>query len=80
MDNDEVLKLFEKTNCDTFEELNYKYTNISNSDDFDDFCKKGFFPYSWFDSINKFDVVEYPPIEPIYNNLNKKHIKLEDYN
>ncbi len=74
--------LGENLTCDQkfFTKKYYNSLNISDHINFDDFCNKGYFPYSWFDSYDKFFVTEFPPIEAFYNNLNKKHIKEHDYN
>ena len=36
--------------------------------------KKGFFPYEWFDSIEKLDNVELPPYDKFYSDLKKVNI------
>lgn len=41
--------------------------------------RKGVFPYDWFDSIEKFDETQLPPIEDFYSRLYEKNITDEDY-
>ena len=36
--------------------------------------KKGFFPYDWFDSIEKLDYPELPPYDAFYSNLKKVNV------
>ena len=40
---------------------------------------KGFFPYEWFDSLQKLDATSLPPIEAFQSLLTKKTISTEDY-
>ena len=41
--------------------------------------KKGVFPYSWFDNINKTEYTHPPSQEDIYDDLSKQHISDEKY-
>ena len=41
--------------------------------------KKGVYPYSWVDSIDKFDLPELPRRKDFYNDLNSKKCSKEDY-
>jgi hypothetical protein len=42
-------------------------------------CRKGFYPYEWFDDIAKFKHRGLPPKEDFYSKLSGKGIKDEDY-
>ena len=41
--------------------------------------KKGFFPYDWFDNLDKLDNKELPPREDFYNGLENKELSKDDY-
>ena len=42
-------------------------------------CQKAFYPYEWFDNVNKFDHVGLPKIDRFYSCLSQKHISQENY-
>lgn len=42
--------------------------------------RKGVYPYTWMDCIEKFDTTCLPPKEAFYNDLLKCHISDEEYN
>ena len=43
------------------------------------FYQKGLFPYSYFDSLKKFEEKSLPPIESFYNDLTEEQITESDY-
>ena len=43
-------------------------------------CRKGFYPYEWFDDVRKFDYKGLPPKKEFYSKLSQKGIGEEDYN
>jgi hypothetical protein len=57
--------------------LENKFPNFKN--DIPLLFKKGVFPYSWFDSQNKLNNTELPPIEDFYDVLTESNIKAEEY-
>ena len=42
-------------------------------------CRKGFYPYAWFDNNEKFNHVGLPCKEAFYSSLSHKHISDDDY-
>ena len=50
-----------------------------NDEDINLVLKKGFFPYDWFDSLDKLNNTCLPPIECFYNGLEGKELALKDY-
>ena len=42
-------------------------------------CQKGFYPYEWFDNVNKFDFQGLPKIDRFYSCLSQKHVSPENY-
>lgn len=42
-------------------------------------CRKGIYPYEWFDNVDKFNYDGLPSATQFYSKLNKKHVKTTDY-
>ena len=80
---------------DSLKFMNYRLETLTNNlekDDFDNLDyffedeeerellkRKRVFPYDWFDSIEKLNEKNLPPIEEFYSKLNEKNISEEDY-
>ena len=61
-----------------------KYKNFINTknefgDNTDLLCRKGFFPYEWFDDISKFNYKGLPSRKDFYSTLKKEELKEDDY-
>jgi hypothetical protein len=48
-------------------------------DHLDLLCRKGFYPYEWFDDNDKFNYNGLPDINQFYSTLSQKHISESDY-
>ena len=42
-------------------------------------CQKGFYPYEWFDNVNKFEFQGLPKPKEFYSCLSQKHISEDNY-
>ena len=69
--------LYNKTNHDKYE----KFYNMKKyfPEHMDILCRKGFYPYEWFDNVDKFNHIGLPSIESFYSKLSQKSIKPEEY-
>jgi hypothetical protein len=61
-----------------------KYKNFINTkkefgDNTDLLCRKGFYPYEWFDDISKFNYKGLPSRKDFYSTLKKEELKEDDY-
>jgi hypothetical protein len=51
-----------------------------NNEQFLKLCRKGVFPYSWFDDTEKLEYTHLPSPLDFYDQLSNKYINYEDYN
>ena len=57
--------------------MNYlrdNFGNKLNDKELINIMKKGIFPYSYFDSVEKLNQAEFPPIEVFTNDLTDEHM------
>ena len=57
----------------------FKNTKREFKDDLELVCRKGFYPYEWFDDVKKFEHKGLPKRKDFYSQLCQKHITEEDY-
>ncbi len=69
--------LYNKTSQDKYEQ----FYNMKKEfpDHMDLLCRKGFYPYEWFDNNDKFNHIGLPPIESFHSKLSQKGISQEEY-
>ena len=72
-----VDNLIEKKQDDKY--INFPCMKQVFGHDIDVLCQKGFYPYEWFDSIDKFSHDGLPPINDFYSQLSQKHISENNY-
>ena len=72
-----VENLYTKDDDDKYSKFNV--TKTMYSEHMDLLCRKGFYPYEWFDNTAKFDYDGLPPKEEFYSQLSQKHISDDDY-
>lgn len=62
------------------ENLHHLKKHFPAQEDYELLSEKGFFPYSWLDCEEKFEVTTFPPKEAFFNDLSEENISDEDYN
>ena len=66
----------------TLDNDEFHYLREEFGDDAEKFAlikKKGIFPYDYFDSFEKFEACELPPIDQFFNSLNDRECSAKDY-
>ena len=59
---------------------NFTHLNMYYKENACHLLQKGYFPYRWFDSIEKFEYTELPAREHFDNSLNNEKISDDDFN
>ena len=72
--NSSLEKLVESLSNDDFNQMENHF-----HDDFKLLCRKGIFPYEWFDSPEKFACSSLPSRENFYSSLNDRGVTNEEY-